>query len=253
MTLSNGKESFSPSSFSFFQKPVSLPKHVAIAMDGNRRWALIRNKPISRGYEKGLETLIKITEAASQMGVKVLTVYAFSTENWNRCEEEKKVVFQLIEKSLIEYRKKLVLAGVRIDTIGELSRLSPSLQESLLQTKRDTIRGEKLKLILALNYGGRDEILRSVKKILQDYDQKLIRREEITEKRFSKYLDTASVQDPDLFIRTSGEKRLSNFLLWQSSYSEFYVTEKLWPDFSKKDFEEALLDYQTRQRRLGAS
>ncbi len=221
-------------------------------MDGNRRWALIRNQPIIKGYEKGLQTLIRTAEAAVHMGIEVLTVYAFSTENWNRSKEEKEAVFQLIEDSLKEYRQKLTLGGIQVNTIGDLSKLPSSLQKGLLSIKKETSRGKKLKLFLALNYGGRDEILRSVKKILQDYDQNLISKEELTEKRFSTYLDTASIEDPDLLIRTSGEKRVSNFLLWQISYSEIYVTETLWPDFSKKDFEEAVLDYQTRQRRLGA-
>jgi len=234
-------------------KQIEIPEHIAVVMDGNRRWSLENNLPILEGYRKGIESLIKITEAASDIGVQTLTVYAFSTENWTRSEEEVGFIFSLMEKALYQNKSRLRRGGISLKTIGNLAKLPSSLQTALQDVKEATSDNQKLQLVLAINYGGRDEILRSVKKLLQDFEKNLLKKDQIDEELFSSYLDTSSFKDPDLLIRTSGEQRISNFLLWQISYSEIYITDTTWPDFAKEDLWKAVLDYQARQRRLGGS
>lgn len=229
-----------------------LPLHIAIIMDGNRRWANQRNLPSLAGHWAGAQTLTDVIRAAGELGIKVVTVYAFSTENWIRPQEEVEGLLELIEAYLLEQRSTMIKEGVRLDTIGDLSRFPPKLINVIEESKKATFHGGKIDLVLALNYGGRDDIKRALSAIAKDCLNEKISNHELTEQIISKYLDTAKWQDPDLLIRTSGEMRLSNFLLWQVSYAEMYVTEVLWPDFTPQHLYEAVLDYQRRNRRVGA-
>ncbi len=229
----------------------NVPEHVAIIMDGNRRWAKNRNLPPMLGHAQGAATLLKVVEAAIRFGVKVLTVYAFSTENWQRSKFEIATLMQIFKKNLLQQRGPMIEQGVRLQTIGDLKRFPRDLLEVLEESCRVTKGGDKIDLVLALNYGGRDDIRRAVLAIVDDVAAGLMKKEELSEEKISSYLDTAKWCDPTLFIRTSGEKRLSNFLLWQLSYTEVYITDVLWPDFDERELLLALLDYQQRQRRLG--
>lgn len=228
-----------------------IPEHVAIVMDGNRRWARLKNLLPVIGHWEGAEVLSNIVQAAIALGVKTLTVYAFSTENWNRSESEIEALMNIFELYLIRKRETMVREGICLDVIGDLSRLPPKVLEALGRTQLATQEGKKINLVLAVNYGGRDEIRRAIIKILERNEEKKILSEELTEQFISQFLDTKKWKDPDLMIRTSGELRISNFLLWQLSYSEFYVTDVHWPAFTPKELLKAVLAYQTRQRRLG--
>lgn len=230
-----------------------IPDHIAIVMDGNRRWAKQRGYPPIYGHWKGAEVLTDVFRFASKLGIKVLTVYAFSTENWSRSQGEIDQLMRLISFYLRKKRKSMIEESVRLETIGDLSRLPEFVQEQVNRVIEDTATGSKIKLVLALNYGSRDEIKRAVKKIADDLESKNIVKEQISEELISAYLDTASLVDPSLFIRTSGEQRLSNFLLWQMSYTEVYLTKILWPDFKPQDFLDAILEFQRRERRLGGT
>lgn len=230
-----------------------LPLHVAIVMDGNRRWAKKHKMPPIMGHWEGAEVLNEVVRAASELGIKTVTVYSFSTENWKRSEEEIEALMNIFELYLLRRKETMVKEGVRLNAIGNLSRLPKRVQDAFYETKRATEHCDRINLVLALNYGGRDEIRRAVVKILDQVQQGEIQTEEITEDLISKSIDTNPWGDPDLIIRTSGEMRVSNFLLWQSYYAEFFVTEVLWPDFSPKTLLEAVLVYQTRQRRLGGT
>lgn len=227
------------------------PKHIAIIMDGNRRWAKQKELSPILGHWEGAETLVDVVRAAVLLGVKTLTVYSFSTENWERSNEEVFALMDLFELYLLRKEEWMCKEGVRLDAIGDLTRLPARLQEVFLRTKEKTSRGEKINLVLALNYGARDEIRRAVEKIIQEREETKQAREEITEELIAKHLDTQKWGDPDLLIRTSGELRLSNFLLWQISYAELYVTDVLWPDFSARNLYEAVLSFQHRHRRKG--
>lgn len=225
----------------------NIPKHIAIIMDGNRRWALQRGLPPAMGHWEGAEILTDIVQSASYAGVQTLTVYSFSTENWTRPSKEIEALMDIFELSLLRKKEQMVRDGVRLDAIGDLSRLPARVQNALAETKRATAHCEKINLVLALNYGSRNEIARAVSKIVSQG----FAPEEITEELISRHLDTSLWGDPDLLIRTSGELRVSNFLLWQISYAEIYVTDVLWPDFSPSHLMEAMLAYQGRRRRLG--
>lgn len=229
------------------------PKHVAIAMDGNRRWASKRFMPSMFGHWKGAEVINKIVKAASAMGIQVLTLYAFSTENWNRSKSEVDELMKVFSHYLKKNSNFMIEEGVRLNCIGDLSKLPLELQVLFSKTMEATKDGSKLDLVLAVNYGGRDEICRAFKSITTDLQKGLLKKEDISEDLISSYLDTAKWKDPDLFIRTSGEQRLSNFLLWQFSYTEVYITQTLWPDFDENHLLQAVLDYQKRQRRLGGT
>lgn len=229
-----------------------LPQHIAIIMDGNRRWAQMQNLPSLAGHWAGAQTLTHIIRAAGELGIKIVTVYAFSTENWIRPQEEVEGLLELTETYLVEQRSSMIKEGVRLGTIGDLSRFPSKLLDVIEETKTATSKGNTIDLVLALNYGGRDDIKRALSAIAKDFVNNKISNHELTEQTISKYLDTAKWQDPDLLIRTSGEMRLSNFLLWQASYAEMYVTEVLWPDFTSQHLYEAVLDYQRRNRRVGA-
>ncbi len=228
-----------------------IPKHVAIIMDGNRRWARRQGLSSLVGHWHGAEALSKILETAVSLGVKVLTVYAFSTENWKRTQDEVDSIMKLFSMYLIGQKERMVREGVRLGTIGDTRRLPPAVKEVLTEVRKATAGGDKIDLVLALNYGARDDIKRAMISIVEDCEMGRLQKEDITEALIARYLDTAPWGDPDLLIRTSGESRLSNFLLWEVSYSEVYITDILWPDFNEREFMKALTAYQQRERRGG--
>ena len=228
-----------------------VPKHVAIIMDGNRRWAKKNHLSSMIGHWKGAETMITVVNAAMVLGVKVLTVFAFSTENWARSRFEIESLMFLYRKFLIDQRSFMIEEGVKLETIGDLSRMPAGVVEAIEESKKLTAHCNRIQLVLAFNYGGRDEIRRAIVSLCEDYKQNKINSDQISEEVLSKYLDTASWEDPQLLIRTSGEQRISNFLLWQISYTELYVTDVLWPDFDQKELLKAIIEYQHRERRLG--
>lgn len=229
----------------------NIPKHVAIIMDGNRRWAKEKKLRDIDGHKKGADNLENIAKISIDFGIKILTVYAFSTENLIRSKKEIESLMQLLQKYLIKYKKNLLKYGIRLCTIGDLSKCPQKLQKTIEQVKDKTKDCNKMDLVLAINYGGRDEITRAFKKIVSDIKNKKMEEKDISEDVISSYLDTSFCPDPDLLIRTSGERRLSNFLLWQMSYAEFFIADVLWPDFSKKHFKKALKVYERRNRRFG--
>ena len=222
-------------------------------MDGNRRWARVHDFPPFYGHWKGADVIFDLVCFAAELGVKTLTLYAFSTENWSRSQEEVDELMKLISCYLEKEKNFMIEQSVRLETIGDVTKLPLHVQSTLQKTKEETASGTKIRLVLALNYGGRDEIKRAFLKMAQDIKQGKIQEEQVSEELISAYLDTASWGDPDLFIRTSGEQRLSNFLLWQLSYAEVYITKVLWPDFGRKDFLEAIVEFQKRNRRLGGT
>ena len=221
--------------------------HLAIIMDGNGRWAQKRSLPRLKGHDMGARAAKRIVEAAKARSIKYLTLYAFSSENWSRPKEEIEGLFRLLERFIEEEVLRLKTSGVCIHIIGDMSRFSESLQDKIRMTLEETRDNTDLHLAIALNYGGRDEIIRTVKKLLNLG----ISPEEINERIFSDQLDTAFMPDPDLLIRTGGEWRVSNFLLWQLAYTEIYFTDTLWPDFDEKALDEAIHWFDTRQRRFG--
>lgn len=223
------------------------PTHVAIIMDGNGRWALARGLPRLMGHRAGTENLRRIIRACVEFGIKYLTVYAFSTENWGRPRDEVDGLMNILEDVIGRELAELNEEGVQIRHIGRLERLDPRLQKKVLDAIELTKHNERLILSVALNYGGRDEIIHAIQKIIQDG----IKSEEVTSELVSRYLFTAGVPDPDLIIRTAGELRVSNFLIWQGAYSELYVTSVYWPDFDKEEFRKALDTFGRRDRRYG--
>lgn len=225
-----------------------LPRHIAIIMDGNGRWAKKRGLPRTAGHAAGAETFRKIATYCKDIGIEYLTVYAFSTENWKRPAEEVQAIMNLLEKYLYEAIEKMEKDRVKMKFFGDTTVLSPKLQSLIAKTEEISKRFEGVQVNICLNYGGRDEILRAVRAYVQEYKQS---EEELTEEKFSNLLFSAGVPDPDLVIRPSGELRLSNFLLWQSAYSEFYFTDVLWPDFSQHELDSAIADFQRRSRRFG--
>ncbi|QVL57922.1 MAG: di-trans,poly-cis-decaprenylcistransferase [Simkaniaceae bacterium] len=231
--------------------PTYVPNHIVIIMDGNRRWARRQGLPPEMGHWQGAEQLDIIVRAAAELGVKTLTVYSFSTENWNRSKHEVDMLMQLLEAYLKNKKEMLVKEGVRLNTIGDTDRLPEPVKKALTETMQATKNGDQIDLVLALNYGGRDEIRRAFMKMGQAEKEGKLDWNQVTEETISSYLDTATWKDPELFIRPSGEQRVSNFLIWQISYSEIYVTDVLWPDFSPKNLLEAVIDYQKRNRRYG--
>ncbi|MDO4758626.1 MAG: isoprenyl transferase [Rikenellaceae bacterium] len=228
-----------------------IPQHVAIIMDGNGRWAKRQGKERTEGHIAGVETIRRTLRAAAKQGVKYLTFYAFSTENWGRPEAEVNALMELLCKSIICETPALKEQGARVRIIGERSRFSEKVQHYLTQIEQDTAEGERITMVLALNYSSRDELRRAMQSIANKVKEGTLAVESIDEKLISDHLDTAFMPDPDLVIRTSGEQRLSNFLMWQASYAEFYFPEVLWPDFSEEDFAEALEVYTARDRRFG--
>jgi undecaprenyl diphosphate synthase len=228
-----------------------IPAHVAIIMDGNGRWAKKRGLPRTVGHAQGAKVVEQILEDADDMGIKYLTVYAFSTENWARPATEVKALMNLLRTYMKTSLAKCAKNNVRVRVIGDKSKLDADLQDSIAGLEADTAGNTGIGFQIAINYGGRDEITRAVRKIAAKAAAGEIRPEEITSESISDSLDTAGIPDPDLLIRTCGEQRTSNFLIWQCAYSEFYFTQTAWPDFTKKDLEEAIDAYNHRERRYG--
>lgn len=228
-----------------------IPKHVAIIPDGNRRWAQRQEANPEHGHQQGADIIIDVVNAAKELGIKAITIYAFSTENWKRPDSEVEALMWLIETYLIEQRGRMIKEGIRLNTIGDLEGLSLEMQQTIKETKEMTADCDIVDLILAINYGGRNEITRAVKQIVKDVEAGALEKDNIDERLVSKYLDTSPWGDPELLIRTSGQMRISNFLVWQISYSELYVVDVLWPDFRPRHLYEAIIDYQQRERRLG--
>lgn len=228
-----------------------IPRHIAIVMDGNRRWAKKKGLPISTGHLRGVENLKKITQAAMELGVECLTAYAFSTENWKRSKSEIQILLKLLKHYLHTQKKQLIREGIRFHVIGDTCQFPLPIQKAINEIQLATQNGTKFNLILALNYGSRNEIVRATQKLVTDVLNHKIQNSDITEDLFSTYLDTANWSDPCLFIRTSGEYRISNFLLWQISYAEIVIVDVCWPDFGPKDFLNAIKEFQTRERRIG--
>ncbi|OGN59576.1 MAG: di-trans,poly-cis-decaprenylcistransferase [Chlamydiae bacterium RIFCSPHIGHO2_12_FULL_27_8] len=231
----------------------NIPKHVAIIMDGNRRWAKKKKLPSAAGHSKGASVLTNIVKASLDLSIQAITVFAFSTENWSRSKNEINNLMNLFELYLKKQKKFLKKNRVALNIIGDLSKLPENILKAFLSVKDYTKENPLLKLTICINYGSRDEIKRAFIKIYNEIQNKKIDISDISEDLISKYLDTADLPDPDLLIRTSGEKRISNFLLWQISYSEIYISDKFWPDFTIQDFKDAILEYQKRKRRLGGS
>ena len=230
----------------------NMPKHIAIIMDGNRRWAKERGLDYRKGHQEGADTIERIVTYANEIGLKYLTVYAFSTENWKRTEEEVGALMLLFNKFLDKYIKIADTKNVVIKFLGDRSVLSNSLKEKMEKAEERTKNNTGLTFSVALNYGGRDEIVHAIKNISEDYKNGKINSDEINEELVSNYLYTAGMPDPDLVIRTSGEIRTSNFLPWQIVYSEFLFLDKYWPDFTNEDLDSAIEVYQNRNRKFGA-
>ena len=228
-----------------------LPKHIAIIMDGNGRWAIERNLPRAAGHQQGIESVRDIVKASSQLGIGYLTVYAFSMENWKRPHMEISILMSLLKQYLINEIDELDANNVRLCAIGKLNALPKPVQKILSKAIERTSKNTGLTLTLALSYSGRWDIIRAVQMIALDARRGNLSPEDINEELFSKYLLTSHMPEPDLLIRTSGEMRLSNYLLWESAYSEIYITNLLWPDFRRTDLYDALENYMNRERRYG--
>lgn len=226
----------------------NIPQHVAIILDGNGRWAKKRLMPRNYGHVQGSKNVETICETAGKIGIKYLTVYAFSTENWRRPEEEVSAIMKLLNNYLKDCIKISKKNNMRVRVIGDLTKLEDSMRRRIEQLERESAQYDGLNFQVALNYGSRDEILRAIQHLADDYKEHTF---DITEATFEQYLDTKGIPDPDLLIRTSGEQRLSNFLLWQLAYTEFYFTDILWPDFNKEELIKAVEFYNKRDRRFG--
>ena len=231
----------------------NMPKHSAIIMDGNRRWARAQGKPASFGHKEGAKTLEKIVRYANKIGLEHITVYAFSTENWKRTEEEVSALMLLLQNYLDDYSKRADSENIKVKILGDITALSPKMQKSIINCMERTKNNTGVVFNIALNYGGRDEITRAVKKIATKVKEGEINVDDINEELISNELYTVGQPDPDLVIRTSGEKRLSNFLPWQSTYSELLIIDKNWPDFNEQDLDNAIIEYQKRTRKFGAN
>lgn len=228
-----------------------IPEHVAIILDGNGRWAKKRGLPRSLGHKEGCVTVEKTVEDAARLGIKYLTVYGFSTENWKRSKEEVGALMQLFRYYMVRLLKIAKANNVRVKMIGDKERFDQDIIEGIEKLVEQTKDNTGLTFVIAVNYGGRDEILRAAKKILKDGQEGRLLPEDMTEQIFTSYLDTADIPDPDILIRTSGELRLSNYLLWQLAYTEFYVTDCYWPDFNQDELIRAIEAYNSRERRFG--
>ena len=231
----------------------NMPQHIAIIMDGNRRWARAKGKPAAFGHKEGAKTLEKIVRYANKIGLKYITVYAFSTENWKRAEEEVNALMALLQSYLDDYSKRADSENIKVKILGDITALSPKMQKSIKECMERTKKNTGVTFNIALNYGGRDEIVKAVKAIAEKVKNDEIKLENINEELITNNLYTKGQPDPDLVIRTSGEIRLSNFLPWQVVYSEFIFIDKNWPDFNEEDLDNAIIEYQRRHRKFGAS
>ncbi len=227
--------------------------HVAIIMDGNGRWARARGLPRTAGHRRGAETVRTIVEAAADMGVSILTLFGFSSENWSRPESEVRDLMGLLRLYLRNEVSTLAKNGVQLRVIGERSRLAPDIVALIEEAEAKTAENRRLTLVVALNYGGRQEIVAAARRLAMEAEAGRIEGRLIDEEQFARHLFTAEIPDPDLLIRTSGEQRISNFLLWQMAYTEFVFVDSLWPDFSREEFEKAIREYQGRERRYGGA
>ena len=230
----------------------NIPNHIAIIMDGNRRWARERKIDYRLGHKEGAKTLEKIVRYSKKVGIKYITVYAFSTENWKRSEEEVGALMLLLKTYLDDYSKRADSENIKVKVLGDISALSEGLQKSIKKCEERTKDNDGILFCIGINYGGRDEIVHAVKNIAEDVKNNNLDVDDISEKLIDDYLYTAGIPDPDLVIRTSGELRTSNFLPWQIVYSEFLFLDKYWPDFSEEDIDLAIEEYQRRNRKFGA-
>ena len=228
-----------------------LPQHIAVIMDGNGRWAKEHGKPRLFGHQNAIQAVREVNESCAELGVKYLTLYAFSTENWNRPGDEVGGLMRLLSQTIKIETSTLLKNGIRLNVIGDTERMSQSIRDELFRAIENTSKGSRMELTLALSYSGRWDITNAARKIGQAVKEGTLEPDSITEDIFARYLSTAGRPDPELLIRTSGELRISNFLMWQLAYSELYFTNKYWPDFRKDDLYEAILDYQHRERRFG--
>lgn len=234
-------------------KKETMPKHIAIIMDGNRRWAKSKGKSASYGHKQGAKTLEKIIRYANKIGLDYITVYAFSTENWKRAEDEVKSLMLLLQNYLDDYSKRADTENIKVNVLGNIETLSEGMQKSIQKCMARTKNNTGVTFNIALNYGGRDEIIRAIKNIANEVKKGNMQVDNITEDTVNRYLYTKGQPDPDLVIRTSGELRLSNFLPWQVVYSELLFVDKNWPDFSENDLDDAIIEYQKRTRKFGAN
>lgn len=230
---------------------LKIPRHVAIILDGNGRWAQARNLPRKMGHIEGCKAVEQTVEDAARLGIEYLTVYAFSTENWKRSEDEVSALMQLFRYYMKRLLKVAVENNVRVKMIGDRSRFAPDIIEGLNRLEGDTANNTGLTFVIAVNYGARDEMRRAMTQMAKDVAEGIVQPEDVSETMISSYLDTKGMPDPDLLIRTSGELRLSNFLLWQLAYTELYVTDIYWPDFTKEELLKAIESYTKRDRRFG--
>ena len=230
---------------------MNIPQHVAIILDGNGRWAKAKGMPRNYGHAQGSKNVEKICEEAWRMGIKYLTVYAFSTENWNRPKEEVNALMKLLRNYMKTCLKTAAKNDMKVRVIGDITKLDEDIQKRILELEEATKNNGGLNFQIAINYGSRDEITRAVRALAEDVKKGKLMPEEVDETCIEKYLDTHDIPDPDLLIRTSGEQRLSNYLLWQLAYTEFYFTDVPWPDFTKQALEKAIEQYNSRDRRYG--
>lgn len=228
-----------------------VPNHVAIILDGNGRWAKAKGMPRNYGHTMGAKNVEVISRVAYDMGIRYLTLYAFSTENWSRPQSEVNALMKLLDSYLKNCLKTAKKNHIRVRVIGDITRLDEKFQQNIRELEAASMDYDGLRLQIAINYGSRDEMLRGMRKMLMEYEAGKFSAEELSESRFASYLDTAGIPDPDLLIRTSGEQRLSNYLLWQLAYSEFYFTDTPWPDFDEQELKWAVEAYSARERRYG--
>ncbi len=233
------------------KKRGNLPRHIAIIMDGNGRWAKKRGLPRVAGHSEGVKSVRHVVEACAQLGIEYLTLFAFSTENWRRPKDEVSTLMKLLVKTLKTETEELHKNGIRLLMIGDMECLPEQVQLQLKEAIKKTENNKRLNLILALSYSGRWDILQATKKIASDLENHKLKKSDINEETFKQYLSTSQFPEPDLLIRTSGEMRISNFLLWEIAYTELYITKTLWPDFRRKELYEAIEDYQRRERKFG--
>ncbi len=250
-SFSNGETRSDEQQQQALQERGDIPTHLACIMDGNGRWAQRREKARFMGHHEGVTSVREVTEACAEIGVDYLTLYTFSTENWERPEQEVNALMELLVHTVQEERDTLIENDIRLRTIGDLRQLPPACQEALEETKADTADNERMSLVLALSYSGRTELVQSVQALAERVQRGEVSPDEIDEDLLERHLDTAGMPDPDLLVRTGGEYRLSNFLLWQCAYTELFITDQYWPEFRREQLYRAIRSYQDRDRRYG--